>query len=295
MMNDHERMASSLESTGDYRVLRRIAPRVQIFPDDGSQTKIGVILDVETTGLDATRDEAIELGMLKFQFAPDGRVFSILDQFQAFQQPASPIPPEITKLTGITDAMVEGRAIDPLAVAGFVDDAVVVIAHNAGFDRRFAERKWPVFSLKAWACSLHEVDWTGEGTDGRRLSYLLNGYGLFHDGHRAVEDCRALLELLARPLPMSGELGLKRLLDTARRSTVRIWAENSPFESKDQLKARGYRWSDGTDGRPRSWWVEVDEQAAAEELHFLQTVIYQREIDLPTKRLTAFDRFSDRS
>ena len=294
-MNDHERMASSLESTGDYRVLRRISPRDQIFPDDGSQKKIGVILDVETTGLDSAHNEVLELGMLKFQFAADGRVFSILDQFQAFQQPTSPIPPEITKLTGITDAMVEGSAIDPVAVAGFVDDAVVVIAHNARFDRRFAERKWPVFTLKAWACSLNEVDWTGEGTDGRRLSYLLNGYGLFHDGHRAVEDCRALLELLARPLPMSGELGLKRLLDTARRSTVRIWAENSPFESKDQLKARGYRWSDGTDGRPKSWWVEVDEQAAPEELHFLQTDIYQREIDLPTKRLTAFDRYSDRS
>ena len=88
---------------------------------------------------------------------------------------------------------------------------------------------------------------------------------------------------------------MKCLLDTARRPTVRIWAEHSPFESKDQLKARGYRWSDGSDGRPKSWWVEVDEKDVAEELQFLESVIYQREIDLPTKRLTAFDRFSDRS
>ena len=139
------------------------------------------------------------------------------------------------------------------------------------------------------------MNWAEEGSDGNRLSYLLNGCGLFHDGHRAVEDCRALLELLARPLAVSGELGMKCLLDTARRPTVRIWAEHSPFESKDQLKARGYRWSDGSDGRPKSWWVEVDEKDVAEELQFLESVIYQREIDLPTKRLTAFDRFSDRS
>ena len=35
---------------------------------------------------------------------------------------------------------------------------------------------------------------------------------------------------------------------------------------KDHLKARGYRWSDGSDGRPKSWWIEVAEEALDDEL-----------------------------
>lgn len=30
---------------------------------------------------------------------------------------------------------------------------------------------------------------------------------------------------------------------------------------KDALKIRGYRWNDGSDGRPKSWWIEVAEEA----------------------------------
>lgn len=44
---------------------------------------------------------------------------------------------------------------------------------------------------------------------------------------------------------------------------------------KDLLKARGYRWSDGSDGRLKSWWVELDEEALDDELHYLRTEIYR--------------------
>jgi DNA polymerase-3 subunit epsilon len=120
------------------------------------------------------------------------------------------------------------------------------------------------------------------------------GCGLFHDAHRAVDDCRALLEILARPLPATGEPALKRLLDTARKATYRIWAANSPYDLKDQLKGRGYRWSDGADGRARSWWVDVTEEQLDQELKYLETDIYGRPVDLPIAKLTAFERFSDR-
>ena len=117
---------------------------------------------------------------------------------------------------------------------------------------------------------------------------------MFHDGHRALEDCRALLEILAAPLPRSGVSALAALLEAARRPTVRIWAVESPFDLKDSLKARGYRWNDGGDGRPRAWWIDVDETDVAAEKRFLETEIYQRDIDLPHTRITAFERFTDR-
>ena len=39
----------------------------------------GIILDVETTGLNSSADEIVELGMVNFEFARDGRVFRVLD------------------------------------------------------------------------------------------------------------------------------------------------------------------------------------------------------------------------
>lgn len=49
------------------------------------------------------------------------------------------------------------------------------------------------------------------------------------------------------------------LLAQARKKTMRVWAEHSPFDLKDALKRRGYRWSARSDCRPRSWYVDVDE------------------------------------
>ena len=206
MNEELESLASRLEESGDYRVLRRLKERDLFSVDDGNQKRIGLILDVETTGLDPTRDEIIELAMLKFDYGSDGSVFRVLDQFSRLREPTVAIPIEITKLTGITPEMVAGKTITHEEVEHFASSAAVVIAHNAGFDRRFVERAFPVFNTKHWACSMSQVDWEQEGFDGTKLGYLLGGCGLFHDGHRADEDCRALLEILSRPLPSTERL-----------------------------------------------------------------------------------------
>src|SRR5258707_37858 len=105
-VSDLEAAAESLEESGDYRVLRRLKQRDVFREDDGSQKRIGLILDVETTGLDPTRDEIIELAMVKFEYGLDGAVFRVTDQFSRLREPSVPIPIEITKLTGITQEMV---------------------------------------------------------------------------------------------------------------------------------------------------------------------------------------------
>jgi DNA polymerase-3 subunit epsilon len=167
----------------------------------------------------------------------------------------------------------------------------LIIAHNARFDRPFCERLSKDFQVKAWACSHSEISWSGFGFEGSKLSYLLTQCGWFHQGHRAVEDCHALLEVLASPLLSEPGLPFKHLLAAARKSLLRIWAESSPFDMKDVLKARGYRWNDGTNGRPKSWWVEVDEEAGEAELTFLRREVYRREVEPYTQKITAFERF----
>jgi len=211
--------------------------------------------------------------------------------FSRLRQPSRPIPPAVTALTGLSDALVAGQRIDPAEVARFVAPAALVVAHNASFDRRFAERFCEVFVTKPWACSLSGVDWAGEGFEGTRLGYLAMRHGLFFDGHRTHHDCQATLEILARPLPKSGVPALAQL-QGARQTSWRIWAEQAPFEAKGRLKARGYRW-DGA-GQPRAWFIEVAEEERAAELAFLQAEIYAQAVQPPMRPLTAYDRFSDR-
>src|SRR6266852_5479889 len=101
-------MAKTLAKSPDYRVLRRQMPRTEFASWEGQATKTGILLDVETTGLDTARDEVIELAMVKFTYLPDDRIARIMDVFSSFHEPQNPIPAEITDLTGITDEMVLG-------------------------------------------------------------------------------------------------------------------------------------------------------------------------------------------
>ena len=287
-------MADALAASGQYRIQRRLRPRPKLDVPAGTELKQALFVDVETTGLDHLSDEIIELAMVPFTYGSDGQIYEVKEPFQRFNQPSKPISAEITKLTAITDEMVAGHAIDPTEVEACAQDAVLVIAHNAGFDRRFVEKLAPAFALKGWACSQSQVDWAGEGIEGTRLSYLVAGAGYFYDKHRAVNDCLAAIELLAAPLPVSEGTGLSALLANARKPTWRIWAENSPFDLKDVLKARGYRWNPDGTPFPKAWYVDVDDDQREAELSFLQKEIYQREIQPLTRKVDPFNRFSDR-
>ncbi|WP_029004403.1 3'-5' exonuclease [Azorhizobium doebereinerae] len=287
----HEAYACELEATGRYRVLRKLQPRTVVPRALELGEKLAVIVDTETTGLDHAKDEVIELGMVAFTYREDGAIGDVIDTFSALREPSVPISATITKLTGITSEMVAGHAIDLDAVARFMAPASLVIAHNARFDRPFCEHLAEGFDGKAWACSVAEVPWGDFGFEGVKLGYLIGQCGMFHNGHRAVDDCHALLEVLAAPLKEAPGTAFARLLETARRPRHRVWAESSPFEMKDALKARGYRWNDGSDGRPKSWWREVEDEALEAEISFLQQEIYLRDVEPYVQKMTAFDRY----
>lgn len=301
-LTDPEEMARRLEDTGDYRILRRLQPRPVIDRALSRFPRLAVVVDTETTGLRHDTDEVIEVGAVAFTYGDDGAIGDVVGLYGALNEPSGPIPPEITRLTGIDDAMVAGQRIDEVALAALLEPADLIIAHNAAFDRPFCERLSPVFAAKAWGCSVREIPWRDYGFEGNKLGYLVGQAGLFHEGHRAVDDCHALLEVLARPVrsqiagadaePGAETTPFAVLLATSQKVSVRIWAERSPFDMKEHLKARGYRWSDGSDGQPKAWWTEVPEEACEEELRFLRDEIYQWPEASPYRQvLSAHDRF----
>jgi DNA polymerase-3 subunit epsilon len=289
-----ERMIQALEGSGRYRVLRQLTPRPNVAPTEGALVRKGLFVDVETTGLEPDRHEIIELAMVPFTYGVEGQIYAVGEPFNQLREPSGPIPSEITTITGIDDDMVAGKTIDPAAVDAFVASADLVIAHNASFDRRFLERFSQGFNAKPWACSMTQIDWVAEGFEGAKLSYLAFGAGFFYDRHRAVHDCLAAIELLETRLPRSGDLALTQLLARARAPTWRVWAERSPFDLKDVLKARGYRWNADGGAAPKAWYIDVAQNELDAEVAFLSNEIYLGEVQPLTRRIDATDRFSDR-
>ena len=287
-----EAAARLLEDSDNYRVLRRLDLTKCLVDRDGTPTRLGMFLDIESTGLDSSTCEPIELAILPFEYQLDGGIVAIHSPFQKFNQPSNPIPAEITIVTGITDEMVAGEYIDPAAVERFINDAAIIVAHNAAFDRPIAERISPAFTAKPWACSMADLNWKDEGFEGRRLGELLAAFDLFFDAHRALDDCAAGITLLSQTAPRSGRRVLEKLLATARKPSWRIFAVEAPYDARESLKQRGYRWNVKKEFGPRSWWIDLELNQVEPELRFLEHEIFHRPLDLPMKEITAYDRYA---
>lgn len=67
-----------------------------------------VALDLETTGLDTTRDRIIEVAAVRFGLEYDGERYTAvnLEERSMLIDPGIEITPEISMITGITDSMV---------------------------------------------------------------------------------------------------------------------------------------------------------------------------------------------
>lgn len=293
------------EDGGDTVVLRRFRGdfRLAPAPDEPSDLRRGVALDCETTGLDPGTDEVLEIGIRSFTFhRVTGQLVSVEPGYAAFQDPGFPIPPGVTRLTGITDADVAGQAIDWAHVRSLLEAADIVLAHNARFDRAFVDPR-AHSPRKVWGCSQTQVAWDAHGYMSSKLELLSVWHGFFVDAHRALDDADALLHLVSHHSPIhrgshgasaagdaeddGGPTYLAELLANARKPARRVIAAGAPFETKDALKSRRYRW----DPDARAWWREVEEDAWPEEEAWLASQVYGGRFRGRTKKISPFDRF----
>lgn len=292
---DYESLARQLDETGEFKVLRRFLPSASYGERDGDEeTRTALFVDVETTGKHWIADRIIEFAGVPFTFGMrSGRIVAVGTPFVSLEDPGRPIPPEIVTLTRITDAMVAGHRIDDAAVQVLVDGAQLVIAHNAKFDRPFLENRLPCFGEKHWACSINDVPWESHGLGSVKLGWLLMEHaGLYFRAHRAEDDCLAAIHVLATPFADDGSLPMRHLLESSRRQTVMIRAVNSPFETKELLKARSYQWDNGAPDRARAWQKEMPEDAVEPELAWLRETIYRGKGGPETRKMTARTRYS---
>jgi DNA polymerase III epsilon subunit family exonuclease len=105
-----------------------------VRPSD-SRDKFGnfIVVDVETTGLSARRDEIIEIAAVKFlEFEP-------VECMTTFIKPKNAITEEITDINGITNDHVKDAPSIHQVVDSFKEffGTMPVVAHNLSFDYKF--------------------------------------------------------------------------------------------------------------------------------------------------------------
>ncbi|HEX4844283.1 MAG TPA: 3'-5' exonuclease [Limnobacter sp.] len=268
---DPEQIAQWLEATGQFKVLRRIAMRTH-FGGQVHQPVRVLVVDTETTGLDFETSELIEVGAMLLEVDRDtGAIGACLGSFGGLEEPKQAITPENSAIHGITNEMVRGLRFDETAFQTLCEQAELYVAHNAAFDKPFLLRRFPWLQGSVWACTFRELPWSTENYSGRKLEYLLADCGYFHGAHRAVEDCNALAHVLAIPLKTSQRMPMQVLFESANESIYQIAALKAPFEKKDFLKSKGFRWN----AEDRVWEIEAVGFAEGKEIiEWLREQVY---------------------
>jgi len=193
-----------------------IKPRGQAFTDTF------VVFDIETTGFSPTQNRIIEIGAVKVVSG------EIVDTFSEFINPEVPIPFQIEKLTGITDAMVmNAPKVDEILprFLAFCDGAVMV-AHNADFDMSFIMHNAQQLDLPCDPTVLDTV------AIARVLMPQLGNFKLnnvaknldvsLENHHRAVDDATATGEIFVKFIKMLKERGVEKV------DALHVLADTSP-------------------------------------------------------------------
>ncbi|MEW9548809.1 DEDD exonuclease domain-containing protein [Nonomuraea sp. NPDC050783] len=173
-----------------------------------------VVFDLETTGGSPAEDAITEIGAVKV------RAGEVLGEFSTLVDPGGPIPPFISVLTGITDAMVVAAPRIEAVLPSFLEfiRGSVLVAHNAGFDTRFVKAACAAHGHPAPANPvLDTVDLarrvlTRDETPNAKLATLARFFrSTAEPCHRALQDARATVDVLHGLIERAGSFQVHTL------------------------------------------------------------------------------------
>lgn len=174
-----------------------------------------VIVDIETTGMKRDYHGITEIAAVRF----DGD--RIVEEWQTLIDPEMYIPPQITAITWITNAMVKGKPCIKDVLREFYDFLAndVFVAHNASFDRWFLDAKTRERYRQDWT---HEVLCTRKLANrviphlqSKSLASLCQYFGVTNrQAHRAMADVLATTQILKNLITLCQQYHGKGCIET---------------------------------------------------------------------------------
>jgi DNA polymerase-3 subunit epsilon len=178
-----------------------------------------VILDLETTGFSPEEAGITEVAIISLINGNE-------ELFETLINPERPIPAEITKITGITDAMVYDKPkISELApiLDGMLDGAIFV-SHNVPFDWAFLDfyfRKHLKKPLRMPSLCTLRLARKYLGLRSNKLSSVADYFRIdLQNAHRAMNDTRAVRDILFGFIDLLDKHGIKTGEDLYKHSLV---------------------------------------------------------------------------
>ncbi|EIV96517.1 DEDD exonuclease domain-containing protein [Frankia sp. QA3] len=196
-----------------------------------------VVVDLETTGTSVATGEITEIGAVRV------RGGEVLAEMSTLVRPSVGIPPMVSVITGITDAMVATAPAEAEVVPTFLEFArgAVLVAHNAPFDLGFlraaAQRCGyppPVWEHLDTLRIARRVVSRDEAPDCRLASLARLFRSSTEPCHRALADARATVDVLHGLFDRLGNAGV-RTLEELHEYSARV----SPAQRRKRYLADG--------------------------------------------------------
>ena len=187
-----------------------------------------VAFDLETTGLFPVVDRIVEFGAVRFRL--DG---CELGTWEQLVDPECSIPPGVTEIHGITDAMVRGQPTLVQTLPGFLDflgsTEAILLAHNATFDLGFlnfaAAKTGLTLPANPVIDTLDLARTCVRGAPSCRLEDLVVHLGLAEsEDHRALSDSRLAMVFFTH---MAGRLEHLHTVEDLFRLSPPVTADDS--------------------------------------------------------------------
>ena len=160
--------------------------------------KRALIVDTETTGLDPATSEIVEIGAVVYSIEHQSIVRCFSDIVHTDANPAE-------QINRIPAALLveQPDQVSPTNAAWHesLDEADVIVAHNADFDRGFlASEGWlDGYQDIPWLCTKYDFAWPRAGREGEHLIQLAVAHGIgVGMAHRAITDCLLIAQLFDR-------------------------------------------------------------------------------------------------
>lgn len=205
-----------------------------------------LIIDTETTGLDASTGQVIEIGAIEYSVKHQSSIRQFSTLLPAESNPAEHInrikPKILMEITA--EQAAEGISV----ITQMARRAELIVAHNAEFDKKWFGPSNKGQSLiptllnfrgepLSWVCTCSDFEWPRQIRSGQSLLELAVAHDIGVFGtHRALTDCQLISALFDRME------NLQAMFEKALRPKPLVKALVT-YEKREQAKQAGFKWS----------------------------------------------------